>query len=117
MKTPSHQRDTGNGGTPFGSRRGSRRPRRSGHGICGPGAWECDLRSDRRPPPPPAGRSEAAFQKGKLMNRRRTLITIGALGVVGAIAAACFFFWPASIEAEQAPNAPPTRSALGAEGE
>ena len=52
------------------------------------------------------------------MNRRRTLITIGALGVVvGAIAAACFFFWPASIEAVQATDAQPTGSALVAKGE
>ena len=51
------------------------------------------------------------------MNRRRTLITIGALGVVGAIAAACFFFWPAYIEAVQATDAQPTGSALVAKGE
>jgi mono/diheme cytochrome c family protein len=51
------------------------------------------------------------------MNRRRTLITVGALGVVGAIAAACFFFWPASIEAVQATDAQPTGSALVAKGE
>ena len=51
------------------------------------------------------------------MNRRRTLITIGALGVVGAISAACFFFWPASIEAVQATDAQPTGSALVAKGE
>src|SRR5258708_1108810 len=51
------------------------------------------------------------------MNRRRTLITIGALGVVGAIAAACFFFWPASIEAVQATNAQPAGPALVAKGE
>ena len=95
----------------------SRRPRRSGNGVCGPRARECDLRSDRCPRPPPADRSEAAFQAGKLMNRRRTLITVGALGVVGAIAAACFFFWPASIEAVQATDAQPTGSALVAKGE
>jgi cytochrome c553 len=51
------------------------------------------------------------------MNRRRTLITVGALGVVGAISAACFFFWPASIEAVQATDAQPTGSALVAKGE
>jgi mono/diheme cytochrome c family protein len=51
------------------------------------------------------------------MNRARTLITIGALAVVGAISAACFFFWPASIEAVQATNAQPTGSALVAKGE
>jgi mono/diheme cytochrome c family protein len=51
------------------------------------------------------------------MNRRRTLITVGALGVVGAIAAACFFFWPASIEAVQATDAQPTGSELVAKGE
>src|ERR1700688_598426 len=51
------------------------------------------------------------------MNRRRTLIPVGALCVVAAIAAACFFFWPASIEAVQATNAQPTGSALIAKGE
>jgi mono/diheme cytochrome c family protein len=51
------------------------------------------------------------------MNRGRTLITVGAIGVVGAISAACFFFWPASIEAVQATNAQPTGSALVAKGE
>jgi mono/diheme cytochrome c family protein len=51
------------------------------------------------------------------MNRKRTLITVGAIGVVGAISAACFFFWPASIEAVQATNAQPTGSALVAKGE
>ena len=51
------------------------------------------------------------------MNRRRTLITMGALGVVGAIAAACFFFWPASIEAVQATDAQPTGSASVSKGE
>ena len=51
------------------------------------------------------------------MNRRRTLITVGAIGVVGAISAASFFFWPASIEAVQATNAQPAGSALVAKGE
>ena len=51
------------------------------------------------------------------MNRRRKLIIVGALGVVAAISAACFFFWPASIEAVQATNAQPTGSALVAKGE
>ena len=51
------------------------------------------------------------------MNRRHTLITVGAIGVVGAISSACFFFWPASIEALQATNAQPTGSALVAKGE
>jgi mono/diheme cytochrome c family protein len=51
------------------------------------------------------------------MTRGRTLITVGAIGVVGAISAACFFFWPASIEEVQATNAQPTGSALVAKGE
>ena len=51
------------------------------------------------------------------MKRGRTLITVGAIGVVGAISAAFFFFWPASIEAVQASNAQPTGSALVAKGE
>jgi mono/diheme cytochrome c family protein len=51
------------------------------------------------------------------MSRRRTLIAVCTLGVVGAISAACFFFWPASIEAVQATNAQPTGSALVAKGE
>jgi mono/diheme cytochrome c family protein len=51
------------------------------------------------------------------MNRRRTLITVGALGVVVAIAAACFFFWPASIEEVKATDAQPIGSALVAKGE
>jgi mono/diheme cytochrome c family protein len=51
------------------------------------------------------------------MNKARTLITVGALGVVGAISAACFFFWPASIEAVHATDAQPTGSALVAKGE
>jgi mono/diheme cytochrome c family protein len=51
------------------------------------------------------------------MNRRRMLITVGALGVVGAISAAYFFFWPASIEAVQATDAQPTGTALVAKGE
>ena len=51
------------------------------------------------------------------MNRRRTLITIGALGVVGAIAVACFFFWPASIEPVQATDAQPIGTALVSKGE
>jgi mono/diheme cytochrome c family protein len=51
------------------------------------------------------------------MNRRRTLITVVALGVVVAIAAACFFFWLASIETVRATNAQPIGSALIAKGE
>jgi mono/diheme cytochrome c family protein len=51
------------------------------------------------------------------MTRGRTLITVGAIAVVGAISAACFFFWPASIETVQATNAQPTGSALVAKGE
>jgi mono/diheme cytochrome c family protein len=51
------------------------------------------------------------------MNLRRALITVGALGIVLAIPAACFFFWPASIEAVQATQAQPTGSALVAKGE
>ena len=51
------------------------------------------------------------------MNRGRTLITVGAIGVVGAISAAYFFFWPASIEAVQATDAQPTGTALVAKGE
>jgi mono/diheme cytochrome c family protein len=51
------------------------------------------------------------------MNRRRTLISVGAIGVVAAISAACFFFWPASIEAVQATDAQPTGTALVAKGE
>jgi mono/diheme cytochrome c family protein len=51
------------------------------------------------------------------MTRGRTLITFGAIGVVGVISAACFFFWPASIEAVQATHAQPTESALVAKGE
>ncbi|MEA2773705.1 MAG: hypothetical protein QOD93_6667 [Acetobacteraceae bacterium] len=51
------------------------------------------------------------------MNLRRALITVGALGVVLATPAACFFFWPASIEAVQATQAQPTGSALVAKGE
>jgi cytochrome c553 len=51
------------------------------------------------------------------MNRRRMLITGGALGVVGTISAACFFFWPASIEAVQATDTQPTGTALVAKGE
>jgi mono/diheme cytochrome c family protein len=48
---------------------------------------------------------------------KRILIAVCALGVVLAIPAACFFFWPASIEAVQATNAQPTGSALVAKGE
>ena len=48
---------------------------------------------------------------------KRTLIAVCALGVVVAISAACFFFWPASIEAVQATHAQPTGSALIAKGE
>jgi mono/diheme cytochrome c family protein len=51
------------------------------------------------------------------MNRRRAVITVGALGVAGAIAAACFFFWSASIEEVQATEAQPTGFALVAKGE
>jgi mono/diheme cytochrome c family protein len=51
------------------------------------------------------------------MNRVRTRTAVCALGVVGAISAACFFFWPASIEAVQATNAQPTGSALVMKGE
>ena len=48
---------------------------------------------------------------------KRILIAACALGVVVAIPAACFFFWPASIEAVQATHAQPTGSALVAKGE
>jgi mono/diheme cytochrome c family protein len=48
---------------------------------------------------------------------KRILIAVCALGVVVAISAACFFFWPASIEAVQATQAQPTGSALVAKGE
>jgi len=48
---------------------------------------------------------------------KRILIAVCALGVVAAISAACFFFWPASIEAVQATHAQPTGSALVAKGE
>jgi mono/diheme cytochrome c family protein len=48
---------------------------------------------------------------------KRILIAVCALGVVVAIPAACFFFWPASIEAVQATLAQPTGSALVAKGE
>src|ERR1700754_253833 len=48
---------------------------------------------------------------------KRILIAVCGLGVVVAIAAACFFFWPASIEAVQATDAQPTGSALVAKGE
>ena len=48
---------------------------------------------------------------------KRVLIAVCALGVVLAISAACFFFWPASIEAVQATRAQPTGSALVAKGE
>jgi mono/diheme cytochrome c family protein len=51
------------------------------------------------------------------MNRRRTLIAVGAIGIAGAIATACFFFWPASIDAVQATDAQPAGSALVAKGE
>jgi mono/diheme cytochrome c family protein len=48
---------------------------------------------------------------------KRILIAACALGVVVAIPAACFFFWPASTEAVQATLAQPTGSALVAKGE
>ena len=48
---------------------------------------------------------------------KRTLIAVCALGVVAAISAACFFFWPASIEAVQATHAQPTGTALVAKGQ
>jgi len=48
---------------------------------------------------------------------KRILIAACALGVVVAIPAACFFFWPASIEAVRATDAQPTGSALVAKGE
>jgi mono/diheme cytochrome c family protein len=48
---------------------------------------------------------------------KRILIAVCAVGVVVAISAACFFFWPASIEAVQATRAQPTGSALVAKGE
>ena len=48
---------------------------------------------------------------------KRIFIAVGALGVVVAISAACFFFWPASIEPVQATQVQPTGSALVARGE
>ena len=48
---------------------------------------------------------------------KRILIVVCALGVVVAISAACFFFWPASIEAVKATHAQPTGSVLIAKGE
>jgi mono/diheme cytochrome c family protein len=48
---------------------------------------------------------------------KRILAAVCALGVIVAISAACFFFWPASIEAVQATQAQPTGSALVAKGE
>lgn len=51
------------------------------------------------------------------MNPGRRLIIVAALGIVGAISAGCFFFWPASIDAVEATNAQPTGSALVAKGE
>jgi mono/diheme cytochrome c family protein len=48
---------------------------------------------------------------------KRILVAACALGVVVAIPAACFFFWPASIEEVQATKAQPTGSALVAKGE
>jgi mono/diheme cytochrome c family protein len=48
---------------------------------------------------------------------KRILIAVCALGVVVAISAACFFFWPASIEPVQATQVQPTGSALVAKGE
>ena len=51
------------------------------------------------------------------MNPGRRLTIVAALGIVGAISAGCFFFWPASIDAIEATNAQPTGSALVAKGE
>jgi mono/diheme cytochrome c family protein len=48
---------------------------------------------------------------------KRILVAVCALGIVLAISAACFFFWPASIEAVHATHAQPTGSALVAKGE
>jgi mono/diheme cytochrome c family protein len=48
---------------------------------------------------------------------KRIFIAGCALGVVVAISAACFFFWPVSIEAVQATPAQPAGSALVAKGE
>jgi mono/diheme cytochrome c family protein len=48
---------------------------------------------------------------------KRVLIVVCALGVVVAIPAARFFFWPASIEAVKATHAQPTGSVLIAKGE
>jgi mono/diheme cytochrome c family protein len=48
---------------------------------------------------------------------KRILIAVCALGAVVATSAACFFFWPASIETVQASHAQPTGSALVAKGE
>jgi mono/diheme cytochrome c family protein len=48
---------------------------------------------------------------------KRILVAGCALGVVLAIPAACFFFWPASIEAVEATQVQPTGSALVAKGE
>jgi mono/diheme cytochrome c family protein len=47
----------------------------------------------------------------------RLLVTVGVLGAAAAILVACFFFWPASIEAVQSTSAQPTGSALVAKGE
>jgi mono/diheme cytochrome c family protein len=51
------------------------------------------------------------------MNPGRRLVIVAALGIVGAISAGCFFFWPASIDAVEATNAQPTGYALVAKGE
>jgi mono/diheme cytochrome c family protein len=48
---------------------------------------------------------------------KRFLIAVCSLGVVIAVPAACFFFWPASTEAVRATHAQPTGSALVAKGE
>ena len=48
---------------------------------------------------------------------KRIFIAAGALGVVVAISAACFFFWPALIEPVHATQVQPTGSALVAKGE
>jgi mono/diheme cytochrome c family protein len=51
------------------------------------------------------------------MNVRRLLVTFAALGAVGAISAASFFFWPASIEQVQPSDAQPNGPTLVSKGE